>query len=97
MMLTHKSISDQREAILEIATRYGARDVRVFGSVARGDVTPSSDLDLLVRFEPGRSLLDHGGLVMDLRELLGIKVDVIDEEAMRSRFREHVLKEARPL
>jgi len=96
-MLTRKSISDQREAILEIARRYGAGNVRVFGSVARGDTHPKSDLDLLVRFEPGRSLLDHGGLVMDLRELLGIKVDVIDEEAMRPRFREHVLREARPL
>jgi len=65
--------------------------------VARGDGTDLSDLDLIVRLEPGRSLLDHGGLVMDLRELLGIRVDVIDEEAMRPRFCQHVLKEAIPL
>ena len=57
----------------------GDRD-GIFGSVARGDAGEQSDLDLIVRFEPGRSLLDHGGLVMDLRELLGRRVDVIDEE-----------------
>lgn len=96
-MLTRETIRRRREAVLEIAARYGAHDVRVFGSVARGDTAEGSDLDLIVRFEPGRSLLDHGGLVMDLRELLGVKVDVIDEEAMRPRFRDHVLKEAIPL
>ena len=75
----------------------GALDIRVFGSVARGDSTDTSDLDLIVRFQPGRSLLDHGGLVMDLRELLGTPIDVIDDGAMRPRFREHVLREAIPL
>lgn len=96
-MLTRAMVTEQRSAILEIARRYGASNVRVFGSVARGDSGPDSDLDLIVRFEPSRSLLDHGGLVMDLRELLGIRVDVIDEDAMRSRFREHVMREAIPL
>lgn len=96
-MLTCQDIRNRRQEILEIAGRYGAHDVRIFGSVARGDTTDSSDLDLIVRFEPGRSLLDHGGLIMDLRELLGIKVDVIDEDAMRPRFRDHALKEAIPL
>jgi len=96
-MDTQQLIHDKRDAILEIAMRYGASDIRVFGSVARGDATDSSDLDLIVRFEPGPSLLDHGGLVMDLRELLGIRVDVIDEDAMRPRFRQHVMKEAIPL
>ncbi len=96
-MLTCQDIRDRREAILEIASRYGAHNVRIFGSVARGDATPDSDLDLIVRFDPGRSLLDHGGLVMELRELMKMKVDVIDEEAMRERFRSHVLKEAIPL
>ena len=96
-MLTRQSIHGHRDAILEIASRYGASDIRVFGSVARGDATDASDLDLIVRFEPGRSLLDHGGLVMDLRELLGRRVDVIDEEGMRPRFRKHVMKEAIPL
>lgn len=96
-MLTQEDIREKREAILEIARRYGAHDVRIFGSVARGDTTETSDLDLIVRFERGRSLLDHGGLVMDLRDLLGIRVDVIDEEGMRERFRKHVMKEAIPL
>lgn len=96
-MLTAHLVRDQRDAILRIAQQYGAFDVRIFGSVARGDSRDDSDLDLLVRFEPGRSLLDHGGLVMDLRELLGIRVDVIDEDALRPRFRENVMKEAIPL
>jgi uncharacterized protein len=96
-MLTQQSIRERRDAILEIARRYGASDIRIFGSVARGDATDSSDLDLIVRFEPGRSLLDHGGLVMDLRELLAVKVDVIDEDAMRPRFRDQASREAVPL
>lgn len=96
-MITQDNIREKREAILEIARRYGAHDLRIFGSVARGDTTEASDLDLIVRFERGRSLLDHGGLVMDLRELLGIRVDVIDEDGMRERFRKHVMKEAIPL
>jgi len=77
-----------------MARQYGAHDVRVFGSVARGDSGASSDLDLIVRFEPGRSLPDYGRLVMDLRELLGMKMDVIDEDAMRPRFRRNALAEA---
>jgi predicted nucleotidyltransferase len=93
-MVTMSSIHAQREAILNIARQYGASNIRVFGSVARGDSTDTSDLDLIVRFEPGRSLLDHGGLVMDLSELLGRRVDVIDEDGMRPRFREQVMKEA---
>ena len=76
----------------------GAVNTLVFDSgEARGDNTDVSDLDLIVRFEPGRSLLDHGGLVMDLRELLNTRVDVIDEEAMRPRFRQATLAEAVPL
>lgn len=78
-MITRETLLEKREAILEIARRYGAHDIRIFGSVARGDATESSDLDLIVRFDPDRSLFDHGGLVMDLRELLGVKVDVISE------------------
>lgn len=97
MVITRQDIVDRREEILAIARRYGARNVRLFGSVARGQAAEGSDLDLIVRFEPGRSLLDHGGLVMDLRELLGVKVDVIDEEAMHGRFRAHVMQETVPL
>jgi len=95
--VTRQDVLDRRESILAIARRYGAHDVRMFGSVARGDATESSDLDLIVRFDPDRTLFDHGGLIMDLRDLLGVKVDVISEAGMRDRFRRHVMKEAMPL
>jgi predicted nucleotidyltransferase len=96
-MITREIVNRHREAIIEIAKRYGAHDIRIFGSVARDEANKSSDLDLIVRFEPGRSLFDHGGLIMDLRDLLGVKVDVISEGGMRPRFRRHVMKEAVPL
>jgi predicted nucleotidyltransferase len=92
-----EDIRKRREEINLLAAHYGAYDVRIFGSVARGDATDVSDLDLVVRFEPGRSLLDHGGLLMDLRELLGIRVDVISEGALAGRFGEVVRREAVPL
>ncbi|MBN1443648.1 MAG: nucleotidyltransferase family protein [Planctomycetes bacterium] len=92
--ITLENLRQHREAILEIARRYGAHDLRVFGSVARGDATGASDVDIIARFDPDRSLLDHGGLIMDLGELLGVKVDVISEAGMRPRFREHAMKEA---
>jgi predicted nucleotidyltransferase len=96
-MVSRQSIEARRQEILDIAARYGAHDVRIFGSVARGDAGESSDLDLIVRFEAGRSLFDHGGLIDDLEELLGIKVDVVSEGGMRDRFRSRVMKEAIPL
>jgi len=97
MPINQKTLCEKRDLILEIARRYGASNVRIFGSVARGDATNASDLDLIVCFEPGRTLLDHGGLVMDLRELLGMRVDVIDEDSMRPRFRQNAMAEAVPL
>lgn len=93
-MQTLEKIKAMRAEILRLAAEYGARNVRVFGSVARGESEPTSDVDFLVEFEPGRSLLDHGGLLMDLQELLGCKVDVVSEGGMRPRMRERVLKEA---
>ena len=96
-MITRQMIQDRRQEIIDVARRYGAHDIRIFGSVARGDATESSDLDLIVRFDPDRSLFDHGGLVMDLQDLLNVKVDVISEGGMRERFRDHVTKEAIPL
>ena len=95
--VTQGLLRQKREAILQIASRYGAHDILIFGSVARGEATEISDVDLIVRFEPGRTLFDHGGLIMDLRELLGVKVDVISAAGMRERFRNYVLKEAVPL
>ena len=93
-MITRRELLDRREAILEIARRHGAHDVRVIGSVARGDAGEVSDVDLIVHFDPDRTLFDHGELIMDLQDLLGVEVDVISEAGMRDRFRNHVLKEA---
>ncbi len=96
-MITRKFVQENRDAILKLASYHGASEVRIFGSVARGDTTEESDLDVLVRLDHGRSLLDQGGLLMDLRELLGIKVDVVDEGALSGRFGEIVRTEAVPL
>jgi hypothetical protein len=96
-MVTMEMLRAKREDILRLALQWGAHDVRVFGSVARGDAGPQSDVDFVVRFEADRSLLDHGGLLMDLQDLLGCEVDLVDDDAMRPRFRERVLKEAVPL
>src|SRR6266481_1208165 len=84
----------KREDILRIATKYGAYNVRIFGSVARGEADSESDIDLLVDMEPGRSLFDLGGLLMDLQDLLGCSVDVVTEDGLRDRIRGRVLKEA---
>ncbi len=83
-----------RDDILRVAAKRGAYNVRVFGSVARGEADAKSDIDLLVDLEPGRSLFDLGGLLMDLQELLGHNVDVVTERGLRERIRERVLKEA---
>lgn len=91
-LLNHK-----RDEILTIAARYGARNVRVFGSMARGEARPGSDIDLLVDLEPGRSLLDHVGLWQDLEELLGCRVDVVVEGGISPYLEERVLAEAKPL
>jgi predicted nucleotidyltransferase len=96
-VVTQADIFARGDQIVALGRRYGASQFRLFGSVARGDAGPSSDIDFIVRFEPQRSLFDHGGLVMDLRELLGARVDVIDEDAMRPRFRAHVVKDTVPL
>jgi predicted nucleotidyltransferase len=87
----------KREDILHLAKQYGAYNVRVFGSVVRGEADERSDIDLLVDMEAGRSLLDLGGLLMDLRDLLGWDVDVVTEQGLRCRIKDRVLKEAVPL
>jgi uncharacterized protein len=87
-------LKDKREAILQIAAKHGARNVRVFGSVARGEADDQSDIDFLVDMEPGRSLLDLGGLLTDLQDLLGRNVDVVTERGLKPRIRERVLHEA---
>ena len=90
-------LKDKREDILRIAAKHGAYNVRIFGSVARGEADDQSDIDILVEMEPGRSLFDLGGLLMDLQDLLGRKVDVATEKGLRERVRERALKEAVPL
>lgn len=93
-MITAADIRKRRDEIIAIARRYGASNIRIFGSVARGNPNDRSDLDLVVRFDPGRTLLDQGGLLMDLRDLLGINVDVVSEGALTGRFGQIVCKEA---
>ena len=87
----------QRDAIIDIAARHGARNVRVFGSVARGDDRPASDVDLLVDMESDRSLLDLVGLAQDLEALLHRNVDVVTGASLHGAIRERVLAESRPL
>ncbi len=92
-----EELRKRREDILRIAAQHGAKNVRVFGSVARGEATAESDVDFLVELEPGRSLFDLGGLLMDLRDLLGREVDVVTERGLHWYIRDRVLAEARPL
>ena len=87
-------IRNQRADILRLAKKYGARSIRIFGSVARGESDDRSDVDFLVELEPGRSLLDLGGLLMDLKALLGCEVDVVTVNGLRERIRQRVIKEA---
>jgi uncharacterized protein len=86
----------QRQEILSYATSHGARNVRVFGSAARGDATANSDIDLLVEMEPGRSLLDLVGLWQDLESLLGTHVDVLSDGGVSPHLRERINAEALP-
>jgi uncharacterized protein len=87
-------LQQNRDEILCIAARHGASNVRVFGSVARGDATANSDVDVLVDLEPNRSLFDLGAFLEDLKSLLGCRVDVVTEKGLRARIRERVLQEA---
>ncbi len=96
-MMTLRALASRRTEILRLAERYRTHDVRVFGSVARGEATGSSDVDLLVRTQPGCSLFDLGGLLEDLQELLGCPVDLVTEDGLKPRLRDRVLREAIPL
>lgn len=89
-----RMIREKRRDILLLADRYGVRNVRIFGSVARGDERPDSDIDILVDVDSGRSLMDLGGFLTDMQELLGRNVDVVTENGLRPRIRERVLREA---
>jgi uncharacterized protein len=90
-------IQAKREEILALAAKHGARNVRIFGSVARGEAGPESDVDFLIDSGPNRTPWFPGGLIGDLEILLGYKVDVVTEKGLRERIRDRVLKEAVPL
>jgi hypothetical protein len=90
-------LRERRGQVLALARRYGARNVRIFGSVARGEDLPDSDLDLLVEFEPGRGLLNHAAFVRELEQLIGCRVDVASQNGLKARLRTRVLAEAVPL
>ncbi len=90
-------LKTRRKQILMAACKHGAYDVRVFGSVTRGEARPDSDIDFLVKLESGRSLLDLARLLRELQALLGHNVAVMTEAGLRPRIRPQVLQEARPL
>jgi len=92
-----KVLARERDHIMRLAAKYGAHNIRVFGSVARGEADSASDVDFLVELEAGRSLLDLGGLQMELELLLGCRVDVVTERGLKARIRDRVLREAIPV
>ncbi len=90
-------LSEKREEILRIAARHGARNVRVFGSAATGELREGSDVDILVDLDEGRSLLDLAGLMLELQDLLGRPVDIGTAKGLKPRYRHRILSEAVPL
>lgn len=96
-MKIEELLKEKRGEILRVASKYGVRSVSVFGSLARGEADAASDIDFLVELEPGRSLLDLGGMQFELEALLGCRVDVVTERGLKARIRERVLKEAVPV
>jgi uncharacterized protein len=97
MKTTMQSLRARRAELLALAERRGATDLRVFGSVVRGQDAAESDIDFLVRMEPGRSLVDLIGLQHDLADTLGRRVDVVSEGGLNPYLRERILRDARPL
>ena len=95
--MTLSEIRAQREVIIGIASRHGARNVRLFGSTARGTSGSDSDIDLLVDLEPGRTLLDLGGLLVEMQNVIGTRIDVAMARMLRPEIRSQVLSEAIPL
>jgi predicted nucleotidyltransferase len=92
-----RELRARRQQILGYAADHGARNVRVFGSIVRGELDEPGDVDLLVEMEPGRSLVDLVGLGQDLQDLLGVHVDVLSEGGVSPHLRERIYAEAVPL
>lgn len=90
-------LRQRRNEILKLASQHGARNVRVFGSAARGEADGDSDIDFLVELEPDRTLFDLGALLMDLQDLLGRKIDIVTDDSIYWLLRRRILKEAVPL
>ncbi|MBZ0316213.1 MAG: nucleotidyltransferase family protein [Anaerolineae bacterium] len=90
-------IGNKRQTILELARKHGAFNVRVFGSVARGEATEDSDVDFLVQFREGTRIWDVIGLQQDLAELLQREVNLSTDETLKEFIRPHALKDAVPL
>ncbi len=93
----HAIVEQNRAEILALAERHGVADVRVFGSMARGDAGDDADVDLLVSLSPGKTGLALGALLMDVQDLLQRRVEVVTEKSLHPALREHVLREAHPL
>jgi predicted nucleotidyltransferase len=96
-MRTDESLTKSRDRILGIARSHGARSIRVFGSRARAEAKPDSDLDLLVQLEDGRSLLDIVAMKQDLEDLLGCRVDVVTEASVSPYLRSEIIAHSVPL
>ncbi len=85
------------QQILALADRFGVENVRVFGSVARGEADEESDIDLLVSIRPGTTLLDLGGLLWRMEELLSAKVDIVSDRRINRHMKDAILSEAKPI
>ena len=97
-MILKELLQEKRDEILAIAAKHGAYNVRIFGSVARGEETPTSDIDFLIDYDLSKtSPWFPGGLLADLEDLLGCKVDIVTEKGLHQLIRDRVLKEAIPL
>jgi hypothetical protein len=96
-MNIYEILKNKKDKIIQIAKNYGAYNVRIFGSVARGQADEKSDIDFLVDLEEGRTILDLGGLWNDLNELLEIRVEVFTENTLKPKIRANILKEAKTL
>lgn len=90
-------LREKREQILGLAAKHGASNVRVFGSVARGQAGTGSDVDFLVSLDPGTTLIQHAALARKLRRLLGVRVHVVSERALRDAIKGRIMEEAVPL
>ena len=92
-----QQIQEKRDEICTIAAKHGAYNIRIFGSVVRGQAGPDSDIDFLIDAGPATSSWFPAGLILDLQEILGRRVEVVTEKALSPFIRDHVLREAIPL